>query len=381
MGSVQSMTGRVICFGATGYTGRLTAEVMVRAGMAPVLAGRSPEALAALTGDLAGLGPIDLPATWQVADASDPDSVRALVTSPDDVLVTTVGPFARLGRPAVDAAINAGAGYVDSTGEPAFLREVFEDDGPRAAATGARLLPAFGYDYVPGNLAGALAIEDAQAAGRAPTVVEIGYFVRGGMGMSSGTRASVAGMLDAPVFSRRNGVLTGQAGSVISFDVNGKQRDALPVGGSEHFTLPRFDPQVRDVSVGLGWAGRWTKAAHGIGTVMSTASRVPGVGAALRAGTGRVIPDETGTGPSAEDRAKARTLVVARTKDGVGRELSRAVVEGPGPYDLTAELLAWAAAMLVTGQARGAGTLGPVDAFGLHALVDGCARMGLARVE
>lgn len=375
------MTGRVICFGATGYTGRLTAEVMVRAGMAPVLAGRSAEPLAELTGDLAGLGPVDRPATWQLADASDPESVRALVTSPDDVIVTTVGPFARLGRAAVDAAVDAGSGYVDSTGEPSFLRGVFEDDGPRAEATGARLLPAFGYDYVPGNLAGALAIKEARAAGRTPTVVEVGYFVRGGMGMSSGTRASVAGMLDAPTFALRNRVLSPKPGSVLTFEVNGKQRDALPVGGSEHLTLPRLDPDVRDVSVGLGWAGRWTKAAHGIGTAVTTASRVPGLGTALRAGTNRVIPDETGTGPSAEERAKSRTLVVARTKDGVGRELSQVVVEGPSPYELTAELLAWAAAMLLTGQSTGAGALGPVDAFGLDALVDGCARMGLARVE
>ncbi len=375
------MTGRVICFGATGYTGRLTAEVMVRAGMAPVLAGRSPESLATLTGDLAGLGPVDRPPTWKVADAADPVSVRDLLMSPHDVLVTTVGPFARLGRAAVDAAVDAGAGYVDSTGEPSFLREVFEDDGPRAEETGARLLPAFGYDYVPGNLAGAWAIRDAREAGRTPTTVEIGYFVRGGMGMSSGTRASVAGMLDAPTFSLRSGVLSAKAGSVLTFDVNGRRRDALPVGGSEHLTLPRVDPDVRDVSVGLGWAGRWTKAAHGVGTVMTTASRVPGLGAALRAGTSRVIPDETGTGPSPAERAKARTLVVARTKDGVGRELSQVVVEGPGPYDLTAELLAWAAAMLVTGQATGSGTLGPVDAFGLDALVDGCSRMGLVRVD
>ena len=96
------MAGRAICFGATGFTGRLTAEAMVRAGMAPVLAGRSAEALIDLTGELAGLGPIDRPPTWQVADARDPGSVRALITSPDDVIVTTVGPFLRFGSAAVD---------------------------------------------------------------------------------------------------------------------------------------------------------------------------------------------------------------------------------------------------------------------------------------
>ncbi len=375
------MTGRVICFGATGYTGRLTAEVMVRAGMAPVLAGRSPEALASLTGDLAGLGPVDRPPTWQVADASDAATVRDLLASPDDVLVTTVGPFARLGRPAVDAAVAAGAGYVDSTGEPTFLRTVFEDDGLLAEKTGARLLPAFGYDYVPGNLAAALAIQDARDAGRTPTVVEIGYFVRGGMSMSSGTRASISGMVDAPPFALRNGVITQTRGEVVTFDRDGRQWQAMPVGGSENFTLPRLDEGVRDVHVGIGWAGKWTKAAHGAGAAVSAAAGVPGVGRLVRSGIERAAGEETGIGPDAVQRRGSSTLVMARTRDGVGRELSRVVVTGPSPYDLTAELLAWGAAMLVTGHAVGAGALGPVDAFGLDALVDGCSRMGLIRVE
>ena len=50
-GTVVAVTGRVVLFGATGFTGRLTAEAMTRAGLAPVLAGRSPDALVDLTGE------------------------------------------------------------------------------------------------------------------------------------------------------------------------------------------------------------------------------------------------------------------------------------------------------------------------------------------
>ena len=159
----------------------------------------------ALTGDVAGLGPIDAPPTWRTADVTDPASVRALVTSADDVLVTTVGPFTRLGRAAVEAAIEQGCGYVDSTGEPPFIRAVFEEYGPRAEASGARLLTAFGYDYVPGNLAAAHALADARAAGRIPVAVEIGYFIDGTFAISSGTRASAAVMAAATPFALRNG--------------------------------------------------------------------------------------------------------------------------------------------------------------------------------
>ena len=48
-------TGRVVLFGATGYTGRLTAEAMVAAGVRPVLAGRDRGRLEALVGRLGGL--------------------------------------------------------------------------------------------------------------------------------------------------------------------------------------------------------------------------------------------------------------------------------------------------------------------------------------
>jgi short subunit dehydrogenase-like uncharacterized protein len=374
------VTGRVILFGATGFTGRLTAEVMTRAGLAPVLAGRSADALVALTGDLAGLGPIDAAPTWQAADVSDPESVLALVSHPRDVLVSTVGPFTRLGRPALEAAVRQGCGYLDSTGEPPFIREVFEHDDAQAQASGARLLTAFGYDYVPGNLAGALAIADARAAGRIPVVVEVGYFVRGGMSLSSGTRASTALIATAPPFALRNGRITQSRGSVATFDIDGRRVDGLPVSGSEHFTLPRLDPGVREVGVYLGWAGRLTRPLHVTGTALAAGARLPLLGSAIRAGIGRAAGTATGQGPSAKERADAVTVVVARTRDGVGRELSSVRVEGPSPYDLTAELLAWGAAMLLTGRADGVGALGPVDAFGLQALEQGCADIGLRRV-
>ena len=120
------MSGRIVLFGATGYTGRLTAEAMVARGDRPVLAGRSPERLAALAAELGDL-------ETAVADVADPATVRALVEA-GDALVATVGPFARWGDPAVEAAIDAGACYIDSTGEPAFIRRVFERFGPRGRA-------------------------------------------------------------------------------------------------------------------------------------------------------------------------------------------------------------------------------------------------------
>jgi hypothetical protein len=71
--------------------------------------------------------------------------------------------------------------------------------------------------------------------------------------------------------------------------------------------------------------------------------------------------------------------VQAEAFDAVGRPLTTVRLEGPSPYDLTAELLAWGAAMAAT-HPIAPGAHGPVDAFGLDALERGCADMGLVAV-
>ena len=366
--------GRVILFGATGYTGRITAAAMVRQGLEPVLAGRSRASLDALAASLAGTGAF----TTALANVADPASVRALVDSANDVLVSTVGPFARFGGPALAAAIDAGAAYIDSTGEPSFVRRVFEQAAPRAAAKGARLLTAFGYDYVPGNLAGAIALRRAREAGRPASRVDVGYFVKGGMGLSSGTRASAAGMMFEKSFAFRGGEVRDvrPGGAVRSFDLGGQMWDGLPLGGSEHFALPRLDTSLNDVGVYLGWAGKWTKAASYGASALGVITSVPGVRRGLTTLSTRGVP-ETGQGPSAEDRAPGRSIAIANAYDPVGRLINSVRVVGPTPYDLTAELLTWGASMFVARRETGVGALGPADAFGVDELISGCAGMKL----
>jgi short subunit dehydrogenase-like uncharacterized protein len=369
------VAGRIVLFGATGYTGDLTARALVARGARPVLAARNRERLDALAAELGGL-------ETQVADVSAPASVAALVGA-GDVLLSTVGPFARWGEPALRAAIGAGAHYVDSTGETPFIRDVFERWGPDAQAAGSILLTAMGYDWVPGNLAGALALRDA---GEAAVAVDIGYFMTGQTsrdGMSGGTRASAAGVMLEPSYTWRGGELRTVRGAddLRSFDLGGNSRDAISVGSTEHFSLPRVHPGLRDVNVYLGWFGPASRQMQRVSAAMSLVTKVPGAKPAIGGLMGRAIKGSTG-GPDAEARSKSGSAVVAEAKDAAGAVLATARLEGVNGYDFTAEMLAWAAETL----ARGGdavpgrpGALGPVEAFGLDALEDGAAQAGLAR--
>jgi short subunit dehydrogenase-like uncharacterized protein len=362
-------TARVVLFGATGYTGRLTAEALAAVGAEPVLAGRDRARLQALAGRLGGLPVAE-------ADTTRPDSIRDLV-GPGDVLVSTVGPFLTRGEPAVSAAVEAGAAYLDATGEPPFLRRVFEHHGPRAAGR-CGLVPAFGYDFVPGNLAAAVALSEA---GRA-TRITVGYFVTGGGGFSSGTLASGAGMLLEPAFAFREGRLRRErtARRVRSFRIGEREWLGVSYGGSEHLVLPRIAPWLREVEVYLGWFGRRSRAVAAVSAVGAPLARVPGARSLARAAAGP-LARRTGQGPDEAARRGGGSLVVAVAGDDQARELARVQLRGPDPYTLTARLLAWGAHRAAGHGLLATGALGPVDAFGLEALRSGAASAGLERVD
>lgn len=359
--------GAIVVFGATGYTGRLTVAALVARGARPRLAGRDPARLERLAADSGGL-------EVAVADVARPQTVRALVGA-GDVLVSTVGPFTRYGAPAVEAALASGAHYLDSTGEAPFLRQIFRVYGERAQRSA--LVTAFGYDYVLGNLAGALALRAAPDTTR----LEIGYFQSGGGGMSSGTRASAAGVMLASQHALRGGriVLEPSARHVRSFRVGDRSLPAASVGGTEPYTLPRLSERVTDVGVYLGWFGAATRPLQALSLGVSAARRLPAVSAMMDAAL-RPLTNGTGTGPEADVRRRRRSRVVADAYDARGTLLTSLQVAGVDGYDFTAGMLAWGAEQLAAGAVRSTGALGPVDAFGLDALERGCAEAGLLRV-
>ncbi len=360
------MAARIVLFGATGYTGRLVAEALVEHGRRPVLAARSHERLERLAAELGGL-------ETAIADVADPPSVRALVER-NDVLISTVGPFTRWGDPAVEAAVDAGAHYLDSTGEAAFIRRVFER-APRST-----LITAFGYDFVPGNLAAALALREA---GEQATRVTVGYFALGGsLGLSGGTRASAAGITLEPAHSWHDGRLVAERGAkrVRSFDVEGRRIDAISIGASEQLALPSSYPLLRDVDVYLGWFGPLSRPLQALAAATSVATRVPGVKPAIETALRRVVKGSSG-GPDAEQRSRTRAHVVAIAEDDRGAPLAEVRVGGADPYGFTGKVIAWGSERAADGELRDSGALGPVDAFGLDELERGCAGAGVARLH
>ncbi|MHB8719344.1 MAG: saccharopine dehydrogenase family protein [Candidatus Dormibacteria bacterium] len=363
------MAGRIVLFGATGYTGRLVAGELAARGLPALLAGRSLERLEELASQLDG--------DFDIAEArvDDASSITALLGR-RDILISTVGPFLRLGDTAISAAIRRRANYIDSTGEPPFIRRVFEEYGPAAESAGVVLLPAFGYDYVPGNVAGGLALE---RAGAAAARVDIGYFTSGG-GFSTGTVTSLLGAARHPQFAWRGGRIVTERGGArtMRFSVRGSSAAALSVGGTEHFALPAAYPSVEDVGVYLGWFGALTPVVHRVGAAQAVMTRIPGASAVIDQAVKLLPRGAPGEGPDATQRERTRSTVIAVARTAGGDDLAKVRLAGVDPYTLTARLLAWAAQQLERGERPAPGARGPLDAFGLMPTLDALGAAGLS---
>ncbi|MGZ4511735.1 MAG: saccharopine dehydrogenase family protein [Mycobacterium sp.] len=153
----------IVLYGATGFSGKLTAEYLAHRGSRAriALAGRLSERLRAVR-EMLGPTAQDWPVI--VADASQPSTLEAMATRAQ-VVLTTVGPYTRYGLPLVAACATAGTDYADLTGELMFGRNAIDLYHKQAADTGARIVLSCGFDSIPSDLSVYLlyrrAIEDS----------------------------------------------------------------------------------------------------------------------------------------------------------------------------------------------------------------------------
>ncbi|MFI6293208.1 saccharopine dehydrogenase family protein [Nonomuraea sp. NPDC050790] len=220
----------IVLFGATGYTGKLIARYLAGVeGLSWAVAGRDRERLEALGHGVPVL----------VADVNDAASV-AEVARRARVVVTTVGPYLRYGEPLVAACAQAGTHYVDLTGEPEFVNLMYLRHHERAAASGAKIVHACGFDSIPYDLGVLYTVLELPEG----VPLKVSAFLRGGGRPSGGTFHSAVTAMSrvrqmAATALRRRAAETRPAGRSV---------DVLPgpprfVGGYA-LPMPTIDPQI-----------------------------------------------------------------------------------------------------------------------------------------
>lgn len=377
----------IVLFGATGFTGGLTAEYLAAHapdGLRWALAGRNQAKLEAVRERLAAIDPgcTDLPLVN--ADSTDDASLRALAES-TRVLATTVGPYALYGEPLVAACAAAGTDYCDLTGEPEFVDKMWLKYDEPARKSGARLVHTCGFDSIPHDLGAYFTV--LQLPEGEPITVE-GY-VRAGGEFSGGTYASaITG------FSRaRQTISAGRErraseprpeGRKIHSQVRAPHRDGEQ--GGWVVPLPTIDPFVvrrsaaaldrygPDFTYGHYMVAKHLTSVAGLGLAIPTAflaAQLPPTRKALM----KFAPKQ-GEGPSAAKRSKSWFRVRFVGKADGARVVTEFAGGDPG-YTETAKMLAESAMALALDDIPDlAGQLTPVTAIG-DALLERLPKAGM----
>jgi saccharopine dehydrogenase (NAD+, L-glutamate forming) len=375
----------IVLFGATGFTGCLTAEYLARhapEGTRWALAGRSPEKLARVRERLAAIEPSCAELELLRAEVDDAGSLRAVAES-SHVVATTVGPYLKLGEPLVAACAAAGTDYADLTGEPEFVDRMYVLHHATAVATGARLVHACGFDSIPHDLGALFTVE--QLPEGVPLVVR--GFVRAGGRPSAGTFHTAVTQ-----FSRLR-----QAGGAYAQRRRMEPRPERKVSsvkdpvryerslGAWALPLPTIDPQVVKRSAGaLARYGPDFSYGHyaafeqlpvalgavaGVGAVFAL-SQLPPTRSWL---LGRM---QSGDGPSPARRERS-WFSVRFVGEGGGRRVVTEVAGGDPGYDETAKMLAESALCLATDSLPpAAGQVTTAVAMG-DALIERLQRQGI----
>ena len=344
----------VAVYGATGYTGRLVAAELRDRGFDAVLCGRSGSRLRALASELGVEWPV------RAAAVDDPAALRRALSGAD-VVVNCAGPFTFYGAPVIEAALGVGAHYIDTTGEQAYMQRVFEHVGPAARKAESAVIPAVGFDYVPGDL-----IASLTAPGLEPPLEElvIAYAITG-FGMSRGTLRSGMELLGGESLEYRDGGwrAAGAVGPLTETFPFPEPIGSLPVmryPGGEVVTVPRH-VEVRDLRY------RWATSLFAPHPALERAVpfAMPVLGAVLRTPVrdlaGRLV-DRLPEGPAEAERRAGRWTIVAEARASDGAT-ARGVVSGPDMYGVTAVIVVRAAELLAAPGFDRAGVLAPAQAF------------------
>jgi short subunit dehydrogenase-like uncharacterized protein len=187
----------IVVFGATGFTGALVAEYLVKRGLGSLrlaLAGRDLGKLERLRSALAKIDPAAAELPLLLADSFDQVSLYALAAS-TKVLCTTVGPYAKYGEQVVAACAAHGTHYCDLTGEPQFVRRMIDRYDEAARSTGARIVTCCGFDSIPSDIGTFMLYRAFQErGGQLQRVRNFLRHARGGLG--GGTVASALNIVD-----------------------------------------------------------------------------------------------------------------------------------------------------------------------------------------
>jgi short subunit dehydrogenase-like uncharacterized protein len=355
---LSRQTGPIAVYGATGYTGRLVVAELLGAEADFIVAGRSTEKLEALRSEFG------LEAPAKAVQLDDPASLRELLAD-CAVVIDCAGPFVKYGEPVLAAAVETGTHYLDTTGEQPYMKMAYERYGPGATRAGVAVVPAMGFDYVPGDM---LASLTADGMGELDEIA-MQYCWRD-LAPSQGTARTTLEMISGKDLEWRNMEWVVASGGVSRGTYEfpepfGRQRMFRYPSG-EQITVPRH-VATRNVSASMNAAAF---SSDRLAPIFSATVRPAGL--AMRTPLKRLanaVISRLPEGQTPEQREKQTWAIVCEAKRG---EVERkGVITGRDVYGLTAAAIVQGAMLATRKGFDASGGLAPSQAFEPKAFLDG----------
>jgi short subunit dehydrogenase-like uncharacterized protein len=358
----------IILFGATGFTGKLIAKYIAENGANEnikwAIAGRDEKKLKELQGTLHGTSPDIL-----IADLNSYNSIQNMATS-CKILMNTVGPFNWYGHEIVKACVENQTNYLDITGEPLFVNNIYETYHHKAIENKCAIVNCCGFDSIPADFATWLTVKKMNPT--EPKLVKT--FVRTNASFSGGTLTTAINALYEQSKGNKSGSkytrhpLAPKHRLKIHFDEEIKQW-AIP--------MPVVDPHIvkRTASIMAESYGPFTYGQYFVRSsffkVLQTIVPIAIAALLVRFKWFRMKMYNryhSGTGPSTDKRASSKFEVISI---GISKNEKVTTIFGGGDpgYNETAKMFSEAAFTLLDNiktNINVVGVLTPVQAFGMQ---------------
>jgi Family of unknown function (DUF5938)/Saccharopine dehydrogenase NADP binding domain len=362
----MSTNYQVVVYGASGYTGKLTAWKLAERGIPFIAAGRNAERLRMemeLVPELRG-------ADYECVAVSHDRKALASLFAGKKVVINIVGPFMQLGLPVVEACLDAGCHYFDTTGEMDWLQMLRQEFGAKFKAKGLALCPANSYMFAEGNIAAEIALET-------PGIDSLDIVYLGDSPVSEASTASFLRMCTNPQYRLANRELVMwpyAANYQVTVPGETNVFNALPWSGGGEPLWYQHDPRVRNCSVLVSFRNQQLFAGV-FGLLQKFEAECRQLPHAEREATTNAWgANITKAEPPREDPLVNRCILACH---GRGSTASvEVILRGNSPYAQTGVLGAEAARRVLRGQLLNTGFVSPVQAFGARQLLAAQAEEG-----
>lgn len=359
----MSQARKVLVYGASGYTGKLVSQSLAQRNIPFYMAGRTRSRLEG---------------ALQVVQERHGKSVDAEIITVEhsleallpvlrdvDVVINVVGPFMQLAWPVVEACLESGCHYLDTTGEQDWTAAIAEKFGAAFAAKGLLLCPANSFMWAAGSLAAEVVLENPEVDS-----LDICYQIDNGLPSEASTKSFLRMVCnDVSQFYLEQNAFKAWPNDV-AYKVALPYRNALltahPWGGACEPIWFKNDPRVRNCKV-LTAVGE-----HMIDPVIQAIkafnAAAPGLTRAQREEWTNKMGDQMDQGEPPKDCLDVQRGVIV--VHGQGRRVTTSYVMNlSAAYTWTGDICAEGAERLLNGQLKNVGFQSPAKAFGHRELI------------